>query len=233
MDKRSLLARIVKSYPAIQSLITGEQTRQDAASDRLLGKPGTAQGRIRRAGAQEDSGQLEGNRHRPQLRRPAARTTNTRPPRKCRRSSCAARPSSRAQLVRARGTDFANARTDVVEHRHGGPGDRSAMPARPRRSRILGAWDSDPEQGIISYLSPVAQALLGHKPGDEVEFELEGVVRRHRLERIQPHALRRRPFTDDLDGANRHRFARTYSGDFTRRRLPSANGVNGRVAPPL
>ncbi|MBI3191373.1 MAG: transcription elongation factor GreA, partial [Pedosphaera parvula] len=31
MDKRSLLARIVKSYPGIQSLITGEQSKQDTA----------------------------------------------------------------------------------------------------------------------------------------------------------------------------------------------------------
>src|SRR5207245_1693136 len=30
MDKRSLLARIVKSYPAIQSLISGEQTKQES-----------------------------------------------------------------------------------------------------------------------------------------------------------------------------------------------------------
>jgi len=31
MDKRSLLARIVKSYPGIQSLITGEQPKQDTS----------------------------------------------------------------------------------------------------------------------------------------------------------------------------------------------------------
>jgi hypothetical protein len=31
MDKRSLLARIVKSYPAVQSLISGEQSKQDAS----------------------------------------------------------------------------------------------------------------------------------------------------------------------------------------------------------
>src|SRR5207244_13496598 len=29
MDKRSLLARIVKSYPAVQSLITGDQAKQE------------------------------------------------------------------------------------------------------------------------------------------------------------------------------------------------------------
>ena len=31
MDKRSLLARLVKAHPAIQALITGEQTRQDTS----------------------------------------------------------------------------------------------------------------------------------------------------------------------------------------------------------
>src|SRR5690606_34605925 len=29
MDKRSLLARLVKAHPAVQSLVTGEQTKQD------------------------------------------------------------------------------------------------------------------------------------------------------------------------------------------------------------
>ena len=51
---------------------------------------------------------------------------------------------------------------------------------------ILGAWDSDPERGIISYLSPMAQALLNHKPGEEVELEMEGGVRkRYRIEGIE------------------------------------------------
>ena len=31
MDKRSLLARLVKAHPAVQSLISGEQTKQDAS----------------------------------------------------------------------------------------------------------------------------------------------------------------------------------------------------------
>jgi transcription elongation GreA/GreB family factor len=52
---------------------------------------------------------------------------------------------------------------------------------------ILGAWDSDPEKNLVSYLSPVAQALIGHKVGDEVEFEVHGVVHRHRLDSILPY----------------------------------------------
>ena len=32
MDKRSLLARIVKSYPAVQTMISGEQTKQETTA---------------------------------------------------------------------------------------------------------------------------------------------------------------------------------------------------------
>ena len=65
------------------------------------------------------------------------------------------------------------------------------MPPIWRRTKreaftILGAWDSDPDKGIVSYLSPVAQALLNRKVGDEVEFEVHGARHRHRIERITP-----------------------------------------------
>ena len=50
---------------------------------------------------------------------------------------------------------------------------------------VLGAWDFDIEQGIISYLSPVAQALVGRKVGDEVEFEFHGALHRYRVELIE------------------------------------------------
>ena len=53
------------------------------------------------------------------------------------------------------------------------------------RFTILGAWDSDPDQGIISYLTPIGQALLNRKVGDEVEFELHGAKHRHRIEGIE------------------------------------------------
>ena len=56
---------------------------------------------------------------------------------------------------------------------------------QPETFTILGAWDSDPDKGIISYLTPVAMALLNHKVGDEVEFELHGGKRRHRIEKIE------------------------------------------------
>jgi transcription elongation GreA/GreB family factor len=86
-------------------------------------------------------------------------------------------------LNRARGQDFANASTEVV-----GPGTvvlaTDLATNQPETFTILGAWDSDPEKGVISYLTPVAMSLLNRKVGDEVEFELHGGKHRHRIEKI-------------------------------------------------
>ncbi len=37
---------------------------------------------------------------------------------------------------------------------------------------ILGPWESDPDKGVISYLSPFGNALLGTKKNKEVSFEI-------------------------------------------------------------
>ena len=41
------------------------------------------------------------------------------------------------------------------------------------------------ECGVISYLTPVAQSLLNHKPGESVQFEMEGTVKHYRIEAIE------------------------------------------------
>ncbi|MCX6740689.1 MAG: GreA/GreB family elongation factor [Candidatus Parcubacteria bacterium] len=38
--------------------------------------------------------------------------------------------------------------------------------------QILGSQETDPSRGIISYLSPIGFALLGHKVNDEVKIEI-------------------------------------------------------------
>src|SRR5207249_4068880 len=89
-----------------------------------------------------------------------------------------------SQLVRARGTDFSTARTDVVSM---GTVVRATdlETNQPETFTILGAWDSDPDKGVVSYLSPMAQSLMNRKVGDEVEFEVHGVRHRHRIETIE------------------------------------------------
>jgi transcription elongation GreA/GreB family factor len=46
------------------------------------------------------------------------------------------------------------------------------QPDRKRQTyRIVGEDEADPLQGTISWLSPLAQALLEHKPGDRVVWQ--------------------------------------------------------------
>jgi len=49
---------------------------------------------------------------------------------------------------------------------------------------VLGAWDSDPETGIISYLTPVGQSLLNKKLGEVVDFEMDGAKKRYRIDAV-------------------------------------------------
>ena len=44
--------------------------------------------------------------------------------------------------------------------------------------------DSDPPAGRISVLAPLGIALLGHRTGDEIEWQMPGGLRRLRIERV-------------------------------------------------
>ena len=54
---------------------------------------------------------------------------------------------------------------------------------------ILGAWDGDPDKHILSYLSEMAKALIGKKPGEEAEVPTDaGTTRKVRVAEIRPYA---------------------------------------------
>jgi transcription elongation GreA/GreB family factor len=51
---------------------------------------------------------------------------------------------------------------------------------------VLGAWDSDPTLGVISYLTPVAKTLMGKKVGDIIDLPSDtGVIRRVKIVSIE------------------------------------------------
>jgi transcription elongation factor GreA len=50
---------------------------------------------------------------------------------------------------------------------------------------ILGAWDSDPDKNIISYRTPIAQALLSKKVGDVVETSIDNVKEQWTVKAIE------------------------------------------------
>ncbi len=184
MDKRSLLARLVKAHPAVQSLVSGEQTKQDAS---LLVSWESLE---RRKAEYEELVQkkIPANSKEIAIARSYGDLSENheyKAAKEMQKILMRRKDELEAQLTRARGTDFSNARADVVGI---GTVVRAAdlSTNEPETFTILGAWDSEPEKGIISYLSPVAQALLNRKVGDEVEFEVHGAKHRHRIEKIDP-----------------------------------------------
>jgi transcription elongation GreA/GreB family factor len=184
MDKRSLLARIVKSYPAIQSLISGEQTKQEThlvVSWESLERRKNEYRDLVEKRIPANSKEIAVARSYGDLRE----NHEYKAAKEMQKLLMKQKAELETQLVRARGTDFAGLGTEVANI--GTIVRATDLEAnQPEQFTILGAWDSDPERGIVSYLSPMAQALLNHKVGDLVEFEVNGVRHHHRIEAVQP-----------------------------------------------
>jgi transcription elongation GreA/GreB family factor len=87
-------------------------------------------------------------------------------------------------LARAQGTDFADAKTDVVNIGTSVTVTDLATGTQTTY-HILGAWDSDPARGIISYPAALAQALLNKRPGEVVEAEGETGKLCYRIDRVE------------------------------------------------
>ena len=52
------------------------------------------------------------------------------------------------------------------------------------RYTIVGGQETDPERGLISFLSPMAKALLGKEEGDEVALQLPGGLKKFDIEEV-------------------------------------------------
>jgi transcription elongation GreA/GreB family factor len=183
MDKRSLLARLVKAHPAVQSLVSGEQTKQDSSllvSWESLERRRAEYGELVQKKIPANSKEIAIARSYGDL----SENHEYKAAKEMQKILMRRKEELETQLARARGTDFSNAKTDAVNI--GTIVQATNLETNQSESfTILGAWDSEPEKGIISYLSPVAQSLLNRKVGHEVEFELHGTKRRHRIEKIE------------------------------------------------
>ncbi|HVR36991.1 MAG TPA: GreA/GreB family elongation factor [Methylomirabilota bacterium] len=183
MDKRSLLARIVKSHPAVQSLISGEQSRQESAlvvSWESLERRKEEYNELVQKKIPANSKEIAVARSYGDLRE----NHEYKSAKEMQKLLMRRKSELETQLVIARGTDFANTKLDVVSI---GTVVRltDVSSRQPETFTILGAWDSDPEKHVISYQTPVAQALLNQAVGSEVEVEMDGVRKRYRIDAIE------------------------------------------------
>jgi transcription elongation GreA/GreB family factor len=185
MDKRSLLARIVKTYPAMQSMISGDQTKHDSSflvSWPSLERRKDEYAELVQKSIPANSKEIAVARSYGDLRE----NHEYKAAKEMQKILMRRKSELESQLVRARGTDFANPRTDVVSL--GTEVKVTDLDSQNgERFIILGAWDSNPEKGVISYLSPVAQALLNRKPQEEVEVLLDEAKKHYRIDSISPY----------------------------------------------
>ena len=198
MDKRSLLARLVKAHPAVQSLITGDQTKQETTiqvSWESLERRRAEYQELVQKKIPANSKEIAIARSYGDLRE----NHEYKAAKEMQKIIMRQKEELEAQMMRARGMDFSNPKTDAVNI--GTVVGATDLATNQRENfTILGAWDSDPDQGIISYLTPIGQALLNRKVGDEVEFELHGTKRRHRIESIEAAKIAA-PVVDELPAA--------------------------------
>ena len=191
LSKRSLLARFIKLYPDIQSIVDGSgsavsgSAAEPAVSDLLIVSRESFDRRaleLDKLTAEKipaNSAAIEAARELGDLRENAEYQMA-----KDEQKVLLARQGElQADLARAQASDFSDAPSDSVGvgtivnlvNENGG---------ETQTYSILGAWDSDPDNYVISYVTPLGQSLLSKKVGEVVETEIDGVANAWRVEGI-------------------------------------------------
>ena len=183
VNKRSLLGRILKTYPELQSMVSGESNDETQAlivSWESLERRKAEYEELVAKKIPENTKEISIARSYGDLRE----NFEFKAAKEMQRVLMRRQAETQRDLARARGSDFANPDTSQVTI-----GTvvtlKEVADGREDRYTILGAWDSDPEKGIVSYLAAMAQALLGHKVGERLEVPTEHGNRLAEIVRIE------------------------------------------------
>jgi len=176
LNKRSLMGRIIKLHPEIQSMIGGgEETTSDetlTVSWASLTRRKQAFEHLVNVEIPQNTKDIAVAREQGDLRE----NFGFKAAKEQQRVLMRRRAEAERDLGRARGTNFENPDTSqvsigtIVTVRTGD--------GQTETYSILGAWDSIPDRGVISYLAGIGQALLGKKVGEEIELAGETGTRR-------------------------------------------------------
>src|SRR5216117_1603825 len=186
MTKRSLLARLVKVYPELESMITGVQTQEETAS--LIVSWSSLE---RRKAEYEElvKTKIPENPREIALARSYGDLSENFEFKAAKQmqSVLMRRKTELEQMLHnARGTSFENPDASRVSI-----GTivtvRDVTTNKEETYTILGAWDGDPDRHIISYQTAIGQALLGHEIGETVSLSTEdGTAAQFMIVSIQP-----------------------------------------------
>jgi transcription elongation factor GreA len=165
LTKKSLLARFIKIFPNIQSLVAEAAEGREAqlfVSRQSYDRRREEYDTIVSKRIPENSRAIAAAREHGDLRE----NSEYKMAKQDQQVLMAQKTQLERDLARARVTDFKDAPVDQV-------GIGSVVELRDQagavtRYSILGAWDGNPEKHIISYLTPLGAALLSRKVGDSV-----------------------------------------------------------------
>jgi len=172
LTKKSLLARFIKLFPSLQSLVSGESETKDEqflVSRESYEKKRIEYEEIVAKRIPENSKAISIAREHGDLKENSEF--------KMAKQDQGVLMGQKAQLerdlARARITDFSEASTESISV--GTVVDlRDVATGKAVRYSVLGAWDSDPETHRLAYKTPLGQALLGKKVGEHVKLKIAG-----------------------------------------------------------
>lgn len=180
LTRKSLMARIIKLHPEIQDLMSGREKEQEETlivSETSYTEKKAAYDRLIKEEIPQNREDIKIARSYGDLRE----NFEYKSAKEYQRVLMKRQGDWERDLKLAQPTDFANPDTTkvsigtIVSLEPVGAGS-------PLTYTVLGAWDSDPDNGIIAYLSERGLAILDKKIGDEVEFPLgTGGTERYRI----------------------------------------------------
>ncbi|HRQ90908.1 MAG TPA: GreA/GreB family elongation factor, partial [Bacteroidia bacterium] len=180
LTRKSLMARIIKLHPETQDLMNGPEKEQEETlivSETSLAEKKVAYDRLIKEEIPQNREDIKIARSYGDLRE----NFEYKSAKEYQRVLMKRQGDWERDLKLAQPTDFANPDTSkvsigtVVELEPIGAG-------APLTYTILGAWDSDPDNGVLAYLSERGNEILDKKVGEEVEFPLgTGGTERYRI----------------------------------------------------
>ncbi len=170
LTKKSLLARFIKIFPSIQSLVAADAESKE--EQLLVSRESYERKReeyetIVSKKIPENSKAIATAREHGDLKE----NSEYKIAKQDQSVHMAQKTTLERELGRARITDFKEATADQVSV--GSVVDvKLDSTGKTVRYTLLGVWDSVPEKNVISYKTPLGQALLGKKPGDLVKVKI-------------------------------------------------------------
>lgn len=181
LTKKSLLARFIKIFPSIQSLVANDAESKDeqlivsrASHDRkreeyevLISKKIPENSKA--IAVAREHGDLKEN-------------SEYKMAKQDQQVLMAQKTQLQRELAHARISDFKDAPANQVGA--GSIVEVKTDAGATARYTILGAWDSDPQKNIISYKTPLGLALLARKVGDRVAVKTGGAEENYTITKI-------------------------------------------------